>query len=239
MDNSTMGNNHMKNNRQNYNEELKQEQILDIFSRFSHDIKNMLSTMYSSYQLAELRIPNLKELAVWNRFRQTIRSMNTYVDRTSLLRYSYNADITTFDLRDLIFQLPDLCDERFNDAEREFDFDVPATELIISADKDTLTSALMEILANCYEATKEHDIIKITVTDSYRNFFITISDSGCGIERSELDTAFAPYTTNKPEHLGIGLTIAQNVIAAHKGTIEIDTNSEGTTIRIELPYNIT
>lgn len=212
-----------------------QEQILNIFSRFSHDVKNMLTTLYSCYQLEEMRFPALKSHELWQNLRSTILGMNSYIDRVSLLRYSYTVNPTTFSLGELIFSLPDLCDERFGNESRSFCFDLPQTPMTVCADRNTISCALMELLANCYEATKNNDTIKITVSEEKNSFDISVADSGCGMDSAALDSMFTPFKTQKPKHLGIGLTIAQNVIMAHHGSIKVEPLKNGTTVHIKLP----
>ena len=210
-----------------------QDELLDIFSRFSHDIKNMLSTMYANYQLAEMKEPSLKDSPVWSRFVTSIRDMNSYVDRTSLLRYSYRTNKTTFDLCDLLYALPDMCDERFPDMEREINFCISCSPCTITADYYTVTYALMEMLANSYEATSENDTITISLSADNNSATVTIANPGTILDTSE--RIFEPYVTTGKKHLGIGLTIARNVACAHNGTIKVESDNNVTYLHFKLP----
>lgn len=69
-----------------------------------------------------------------------------------------------------------------------------------------------------------------------------MSDTGCGIPRELLHVIFDPFKqlhTNQAnrEGLGLGLTIAHHIIAAHKGTIRANSRGEGrgTTFIVTLP----
>ncbi|MGN0480732.1 MAG: sensor histidine kinase [Lachnospiraceae bacterium] len=215
------------------NNNSSQDEILAIFSRFSHDIKNMLSTMYANYQLAEMKEPSLKDSAVWSRFVTSIRDLNSYVDRTSLIRYSYSTNKTTFDLCDLLYALPDMCDERFPDMNREINFCIDVPVCTVTADYYTVTYALMEIISNSYEATAEGDTIIIALSADADNATVTIGNSGTMPDTSE--NIFKPYVTTKEKHLGIGLTIAGNVAKAHNGTIKAESVSNSTVLHFTLP----
>ena len=71
---------------------------------------------------------------------------------------------------------------------------------------------------------------------------ITITDTGGGIDVSEHYRVFEPfYTTKRGQeraHTGIGLTLAQEAVNAHAGTIEIDSSYSGG-CRVKLRFPIT
>lgn len=70
---------------------------------------------------------------------------------------------------------------------------------------------------------------------------IIIADTGCGIQKQDIDRIFEAGFTTRVEKgtvrgLGMGLFIAYNVIQAHQGTIDVQSESgKGTIFRIALP----
>jgi len=67
---------------------------------------------------------------------------------------------------------------------------------------------------------------------------LTVSDTGCGIDREMLDCIFEPFFTTKPEYLGCGLGLASlyGIVRQSKGFVEVDSQvGQGTTFRIYLP----
>jgi CheY-like chemotaxis protein len=67
---------------------------------------------------------------------------------------------------------------------------------------------------------------------------LTVSDTGCGIDREILDCIFEPFFTTKPEYLGCGLGLASlyGIVRQSKGFVEVDSQvGQGTTFRIYLP----
>ncbi len=66
---------------------------------------------------------------------------------------------------------------------------------------------------------------------------VTLCDSGDGIEGALQNKVFEPfYTTKGGRHTGMGLTMAQEAINAHAGTIEIDSGyGQGCCIKLRLP----
>ena len=67
---------------------------------------------------------------------------------------------------------------------------------------------------------------------------LEVSDTGVGIERSDLPCIFDPFFTTKKDGkgTGLGLSIVKNIVEAHRGSIEVKSApGEGTTFRIVLP----
>jgi nitrogen-specific signal transduction histidine kinase len=75
--------------------------------------------------------------------------------------------------------------------------------------------------------------------DSYgidKRLFIQVSDSGPGIPKELADKVFDPFFTTRNDGSGIGLSIAQRIVADHNGTIEIlKSKWGGATLSVELP----
>ena len=67
---------------------------------------------------------------------------------------------------------------------------------------------------------------------------IIIRDDGCGIEKKNLSRIFDPFFTTKGvgKGTGLGLSVSHGTIAAHHGTIEVESEvGQGTEFRICLP----
>ena len=71
---------------------------------------------------------------------------------------------------------------------------------------------------------------------------VEVEDTGSGIAPEALPRVFDPFFTNKPpgESTGLGLFVAQSIIAMHGGTIEIENRSdrEGARVTITLASGI-
>ena len=80
----------------------------------------------------------------------------------------------------------------------------------------------------------------LTICTSYNNeiIVITIKDSGDGIEEKNLSKVFNPFFTTRKvgQGLGLGLTLAHNIIDSMNGQILIDSKvNNGTTVTIRIP----
>jgi signal transduction histidine kinase len=65
---------------------------------------------------------------------------------------------------------------------------------------------------------------------------VTISDSGQGIAREDIDKIFHPFFTTKTGGTGLGLAIVYRIIEDHGGTIDVESEpGKGTRFSIMLP----
>lgn len=65
---------------------------------------------------------------------------------------------------------------------------------------------------------------------------VLFEDNGCGIPQSYLSKVVEPFFTTKNKGLGIGLSIVNKIIQAHRGEMKIESIKDmGTKVTIELP----
>jgi len=107
-----------------------------------------------------------------------------------------------------------------------------------------LRSMIKQLLDNAIEAIIESDSpgreITIITDDEDGWVRLSICDSGDGIPEAMRIKVFEPFFSNKNpskgRHAGMGLTLAQEVVNQHAGTIEIDPDySDGCCVQIRLP----
>ncbi|HEX3215846.1 MAG TPA: ATP-binding protein [Aestuariivirgaceae bacterium] len=118
---------------------------------------------------------------------------------------------------------------------------VPAT-LDITADRRALKQVLINILANGVKFTPEGGQVRVAVRGLSGATEIAISDTGIGIEASELPKLGRPFEqvenqfTKTRSGSGLGLAISKSLVELHDGTIEIDSEpGRGTTVTILIP----
>ncbi len=122
----------------------------------------------------------------------------------------------------------------------------------IEGDKGLLQQVFLNIIINALDATKDHGILTIRTwwqtnglntttetaycTPSTYDITTEISDTGSGIDETELESIFNPFFTTKSQGTGLGLAIAQRIIEQHQGQISVkSTPDKGTTFTITLP----
>ncbi|MEE9584107.1 MAG: ATP-binding protein, partial [Candidatus Brocadiales bacterium] len=103
-----------------------------------------------------------------------------------------------------------------------------------------LETVFLNIISNGVDAMPEGGTltIKSRYIPKEEKVQISITDTGSGITKQDLQYVMNPYFTTKPpgKGTGIGLSSAQLTIQSHRGTIEIESEvGKGTTVKVTLP----
>jgi PAS domain S-box-containing protein len=115
----------------------------------------------------------------------------------------------------------------------------------IKVDKNQMHQVFLNLFLNAIQAMPEGGELKIEVTPSvpippeaHKPNFIkaVISDTGRGIPPQLIPKIFDPFFTTKPKGIGLGLSIAYQIINKHGGTIQVESKWEkGTSFVLHLP----
>src|SRR5690606_11872123 len=101
--------------------------------------------------------------------------------------------------------------------------------------------ALDNLISNSCQAMPEGGVIALSVrsgrfTDGTRAAALDIIDTGQGMRPDELVRAKKPFFTTKPRGTGLGIPIAEKIVEAHGGEMELKSNpGQGTVVSIMLP----
>jgi len=115
----------------------------------------------------------------------------------------------------------------------------------IKVDKSQMHQVFLNLFLNSIQAMSEGGELKIEVTpqnsapgDGAKQNFVkaVISDTGRGIPPHLIHKIFDPFFTTKPKGIGLGLSIAYQIINKHGGSISVESRWEkGTSFVIHLP----
>jgi len=102
-----------------------------------------------------------------------------------------------------------------------------------------LISAVENLVANSLKFTPRGGEIKVDFTKDNGDIFIEISDTGIGISPDNLKKVFDKFIQiddSAPGSLGLGLSIAKEIIELHGGEIKAFSElGKGSTFQIKLP----
>jgi len=114
-------------------------------------------------------------------------------------------------------------------------------KFFIKGNVGKIHQVFLNLLTNSIQAIHDKGAIIARTKIEGNNAIIEIVDTGCGIEKKNLEQITDPFFTTKPpgEGTGLGLSIAYSIITEHKGTIEFESKfGVGTTVLMKLPMNI-
>jgi C4-dicarboxylate-specific signal transduction histidine kinase len=157
-----------------------------------------------------------------------------------------SAPKTQIDVNDLVRETVVLLQPIFQQHGIEVTTTLAESLPTLFGDGASLQRALINLLDNAVDASKEQAQLKIrtlaspTPPSRLPGITIEIADNGVGIPPEILPKIFDLFVTTKPpgKGTGLGLVICQEIIKAHGGTIKISSQAaQGTTVQIFLPTN--
>jgi signal transduction histidine kinase len=133
---------------------------------------------------------------------------------------------------------------RLQRAEAVMDFQVEVAPGLppVRADQAAFSGALLNLLQNAFKYTGDHKHIVLRALADGEQVVFEVEDNGVGIARREQKRIFDRFyrvdsmLTRVTDGSGLGLSIAQRIVAAHGGRISVDSAvGKGSTFRIHLP----
>jgi signal transduction histidine kinase len=108
----------------------------------------------------------------------------------------------------------------------DLDIDVPPNTLL-SADREMIRRALLNLVLNAIDAMPGGGALVITSYENAGGFELEVADSGPGLTEEVQRRAFEPFYSTKPSGTGLGLAIVFHVAEAHGGTVTAMNCPEG------------
>ena len=111
----------------------------------------------------------------------------------------------------------------------------------VSADPILMEQVLANLLRNGIEAMAAHPARRtseliVTLTAQQGAQVIEVIDNGTGIDPEIAGRLFDPFTSTKPDGMGIGLNICRSIVELHRGQLLFRPNPQGGTIfAVRLP----
>jgi signal transduction histidine kinase len=112
----------------------------------------------------------------------------------------------------------------------------------LTASEPALSELLTILLDNSIKYTPPSGRIAVVVAKSGRQVRLTVSDTGAGIDPSDLPHIFDRFYRSESSRsktsvdgYGLGLAIAKSIVEAHHGTIQVQSRPGSTTFTVLIP----
>ena len=119
--------------------------------------------------------------------------------------------------------------------------EIPESLPVVHIDPERMAQVLGNLLSNAVKYTPERGNVVITAGSGAAETWFQIRDTGPGIDLVEQEQVFEPFfrssrETRFPQGMGLGLSIAREIVNAHGGQITVQSqHGEGSLFKILLP----
>ena len=214
-------------------DQLAQAKEMEVLGRVStfvvHDLKNLVYTV-------SLILDNAKDYIAEPDFQQdmlaslgnTVDKMKTLIAKLKYLPETRGLNKKSVDLLRLM--------EEAAATVTGAGVRVIGSSVMAEVDRDEMHKVALNLLLNAVDATDGPGTVVVEVGKG-EQAFIRVTDEGCGIPEEFLRRdLFSPFKSTKKSGLGIGLYQCKQIVEAHNGTIEVESEvGKGSVFTVRIP----
>jgi signal transduction histidine kinase len=231
--------------------EAEREQVerlrTDLLSTISHELRTPLTLIRTSIGLlldsdpdAAMRFRLLRNIQQSSERMHAL--VNDLLDLARLRGDRFPLQTRTVDTGALVAGAVSLMRPLLDAKGQDVALAIPSPAPTIVGDYRRLERVLLNLLGNANTFAPVGTTITVTVQDGARQVTIAVRDAGPGIAAEAMPHLFEQFFTSRTSSsrhnigVGLGLPIAQGIVAAHGGRIWVDsTLGAGTTVSFTLP----
>jgi signal transduction histidine kinase len=225
----------LKKDLQTTQEQLLQSEKLAVAGTLSatvaHDIRNILSAVAVELEMGS------------DDPAQTLVSVRNHLERfnilaTRLLSYVQPAVTThqSVNLNEAIERSLDLLASHLKLKEILVDYQTQDPTYNIEADPARLDHLFVNLILNALQAMNKGGKLTIRCSREQKNVHVSITDTGQGIQKEQLEAVFKPFVSGRWGGIGLGLFSCLQVVKASGGSITVQSEpGKGSTFHLRFP----
>ena len=212
------------------------EQIHTSLFQITHEIKNPIAVCKGYLDMFNSENPK--------HFKKYIPILKDEINRTLLLledflamnKVKINKDIVDINLliEEVIKNIDMLCQKN----NIKLTSNIIDDDIYINADYNRLTQVFINLLKNSVEAIPKNKEGKILVSEKIKDdhIIIIVKDNGKGMSKALLNKIKEPFYTTKQKGTGLGVSLSEQIIKAHSGSLVYESKEgEYTKVIVTLP----
>lgn len=231
-------------------EEIKKVDILrrELIANVSHDLRSPIAVIHGYVETFMMKQDYIDD-------QEKKRYLKAIIINTEKLNKMVNDlfDLSKLEAKQIVPQkesvlmhevLLELCQQSALLAEKRnirFRSLIPEKQLPVSVDIQLVNRAIQNVIDNAIKYANEGGEVIVSAKSEKGSYLISVENTGEGIDKEDLPYIFERYykgnTVGSVQSTGLGLTIAQKIVALHGGTISVEsTRKLKTAFVITLPH---
>jgi signal transduction histidine kinase/ActR/RegA family two-component response regulator len=225
----------------------------EFLATLSHELRNPLAPIrFALYQLEHIEANNpratqLRQL-IDSQMEYLVRLVNDLLDVSRITRGKVELQLERAKLSSIVDAALNLVRPMLEDKEHNLQVTLPPAEVYLKVDAMRLTQVLSNLLHNAAKYTENRGRIWLNVQTEDEQVVIRVRDTGIGISPEMQHRIFdlfqqAHSSIEKSQGgLGIGLTLARNLVEMHGGSLAVSSPGLGLgsefTVRLPVVENL-
>jgi signal transduction histidine kinase len=209
----------------------------ELAAGLAHEIRNPLAGIAGVIELLGADLPESSaSQEVWKDVRQEIQQIQKILNE--LLDYARPRapQLQAADLNTTVEQAVRLAGQQVLSRPVSIQLHKAARLPLVEHDTAQIQQVLLNLLLNAVQAIEGSGSIQVHLAEREPFVAISVTDTGRGIEPNHLQNIFRPFFTTKGKGTGLGLSLAQRIVEAHGGRLEVkSTLGEGSCFTVLLP----
>ena len=204
-------------------------------------VRNMVEVLKRDSGSAETRKNAIETIE--RQIGQMVRLIEDLVDVNRISRGKLELERRPTDIASVIDLAVETSDPIVSGSGHRLDIKLPSERVFVEADQVRLAQVFSNLLNNASKFTGAGGQIGLAVERQNGDVHVIVTDNGVGIAPEDLTSIFEMFAQSKPANtdqmggLGIGLTLARQIVELHDGSIEAasDGVGQGSRFIVRLP----
>jgi PAS domain S-box-containing protein len=220
----------------------------EFLALLGHELRNPLAPILTALELMRLRQPaeSVRERDVIERqVRHMMRLVDDLLDLARIARGSITLRLEDTDLLRAVEHAVEIASPLFEARHHQLAVDVPSG-LVVAIDPMRFSQVVSNLLTNAAKFTPPGGHIRVRGHARGAEVILEIEDDGIGIDPEQIETIFEPFVqAHRHESqtyggLGLGLSLARDLIQLHRGRVEVESAGAGRGSRftVALPVSV-
>jgi two-component system CheB/CheR fusion protein len=215
----------------------------------SHELRNPLAAVMNATTLIQKTpdptIIGRCQAVIERQAAHMKRLLDDLLDVTRITRGKFELRMEPLDLRTPIEAAVESTAPLYADRGVRLELSLPRQPMPVRGDSNRLMQVIVNLLSNAANYSPRHSTVKLEVTLEDGHAAVLCIDQGVGIEPAMQEKIFELFVQSEQRldrsrgGLGVGLSLAKNIVELHGGTIAVqsDGHGRGSTFKIKVPLD--
>ena len=210
----------------------------------AHEIGNPLNSLYLHLQMLQRLLkrpePDVADAAQEvDEARAEVERLDAIINQFLRALRPGHPVFEPLDLKSLVLESLNFMKQEITDRKIQLEFYWGENVPQVNGDPGQLKQAFYNLVRNAMQAMPSGGSLTIRFTADDSFVMLSVSDSGCGIKRENMQKIFKPFFTTKNAGTGLGLMIVERIVREHGGSLAVDSKENaGTTFTVSLPRRV-